>query len=63
MTEAHEVGFFDVPRARWSDPQTSKLAANSIALTKLTETQERVLTVLRWGGPATDDEIEQQFAH
>jgi len=48
--------------ARRTDPITSHLAAER-ASARLTDIQERVLTLLRIQGPATDDEIEARFRH
>ena len=41
---SHSPSLFDVPHARWSDPSTSRMAAESITLEKLSQVQERVLS-------------------
>ena len=55
-----QPGVFDVPRFRnhWqrSDPETSRLAAQSITPAKLSEVQGLVLDALE-KGPATDEQI------
>jgi hypothetical protein len=59
----HQVvqqNFFDVPRARRDDPETSKRAADSIPLERLTRTQELVLAGLTLA-PATDEELIARF--
>lgn len=52
---------FSVPRARWDNPSTSKEAAESISLEKITETQERILVVFRFHGPLSDEQLEEIF--
>ena len=52
---------FSVPRARWSNPETSKAAAASIPLKSITQTQERVLALLRIHGPLSDEQLEEIF--
>ena len=52
---------FDAPHARWSDPSTSRIAAESITLEKLSEVQARVLSVIRISGPMTDEELEDRY--
>jgi len=52
---------FSVPRARRTDPETSRQAANSISFDRLTRTQELVLNGLRAQGPATDEELLARF--
>ncbi len=50
-----QPGLFDVPRSRWSDPATSRQAAESVSLKKVTEVQRRILGCLI--RPLTDDEL------
>jgi hypothetical protein len=52
-----QLGLFDVARARRDDPETSKRAAESIPLERLTRTQELVIYGLSTHGPATDEEL------
>ena len=57
----HQGDLFSVPRARWSNPATSKAAAESISLSAVTETQERILTILKFHGPLSDEQLEENF--
>jgi hypothetical protein len=59
--QAVQVGLFDAPRARREDPETSKQAADSIPLERLTRTQELVIYGLSTHGPATDEELISVF--
>ncbi len=63
MTQPQVVqpDLFSVPRARRTDPETSRQAANSISFDRLTRTQELVLNGLRAQGPATDEELLAPF--
>jgi hypothetical protein len=65
MNEAAQQGFFDPPRARntWrrQDPETSRKAAESISLSKVTEVQRCILALLRIYGPLTDEELVGTF--
>lgn len=54
---------FSVPRARWSNPDTSRAAAESISLDRVTETQARILSVLRINGPLSDEQLVERFHH
>ena len=65
-TEPTQSPFFDIARARNSwrkggrfvrDPSPSFEAAQAITAEKLTDVQERVLSLLRILGPTTDDEL------
>ena len=47
----NQPGLFDYAKSRWSDPATSRAAAESISLPAITETQERVLVVFKFHGP------------
>lgn len=57
MTTPQAVPIFEIPHSRWSDPATSREAANSISQEKLNQTQERVLSIVRIHGPVTDEEV------
>ena len=56
-----QAPIFDYPKARWSDPTTSREAAESISFDKLTRTQELVLFAFRALGPSTDEELVRAF--
>lgn len=58
---AAQPDLFSVPHARWSDPQTSRQAAESISLTAVSQTQERILTVFKFHGHLSDEQLEQHF--
>lgn len=45
------------PRARLTDPETSRKAANSISLGDLRESQRIILSTIGNFGPVTDEEI------
>lgn len=49
-----------VAHARHSDPETSHLAAG-VASNRLTETQERILSILTIQGPKTDEQITTAY--
>ena len=55
-----QPSLFDSAHSRWSDPDTSKQAAASIPLERLTRTQNLVLAGLKMG-PATDEELIARF--
>lgn len=46
---------FDVPRKRWSDPETSRQAAESVSLSKVSDLQRRILAALI--RPLTDEQL------
>jgi hypothetical protein len=52
--------FFDYTKARWSDPETSRPAAESMSLERLTR-QELVLAGLRIVGPSADEQLIASF--
>ncbi len=56
----NQLPIFDVPRSRWSDPETSRKAAESITLPRVTDTQRRILAALI--RPATDEELIARIA-
>ena len=56
-----QADLFSYPSARWSDPSTSRVAAESISLARLNETQERVLGIIQVHGPLTDEELERHY--
>ena len=56
-----QQSLLDVPRARWSDPETSFEAARSISTERLTQTQGWVLAALETFGPCTDEELLEAF--
>ena len=59
--EATQPGFFDVPRARWSNPSTSREAAESISMTRVSTLQRSILSVLRLSAsPMSDEEIVER---
>jgi hypothetical protein len=47
---------FSVPHARWNNPDTSRQAAESIPLERVSETQKRVIEVFRFNGWEMSDE-------
>ena len=53
---AAQPDLFSVPRAKWSDPSTSKEAAASIPLERISETQKRVIEVFRFNDWEMSDE-------
>lgn len=58
-----QSGFFDVPRARWSHPTTSRRAAESITLTRVSVLQRAILNELRMAQrPLTDDELVERLS-
>ena len=44
------------PKSRWDNPETSRQAAESIGLEKISETQKRVIEVFRFNGWEMSDE-------
>ena len=52
---------FSYPKSHWADPETSRAAAESISLEKITWTQERVLTVFKFHGPLADEKLVELF--
>ena len=58
---SHSPSLFDFAHARWNDPSTSRLAAESVTLEKLSQVQERVLSIVRMHGPLTDEELENRY--
>lgn len=51
---------FTTPAARSTDPATSHAAARSVRATR-TETQRKVLALLRQSGPCTDEELHRRY--
>jgi hypothetical protein len=60
---SHSPSLFDSARARWSDPQTSREAASRVTQDKLTQTQERILHLVRMHGPLTDEALIDLYRH
>lgn len=58
--ESHPL--FDPPRARQSDPRTSKAAAESITERSAESIRARVLGTLRMYGGCTDEDLVAKFA-
>ena len=52
---------FSYPKSRWDNPPTSRAAAESISLDRVTETQERILVVFKFHGPLSDEQLEELF--
>jgi hypothetical protein len=53
---AAQPDLFSYPKSRWDNPQTSRQAAESIGLERISETQQRVLEVFRFNGGEMCDE-------
>src|SRR5215210_1988056 len=51
-----QPGLFDYAKSRWDNPPTSRDAAESINLERISETQARVLQVFRFNGMEMSDE-------
>lgn len=47
---------------RSNDPTTSRIAASGIGATIISETQQRILSLLRIEGPKTDEQIAERWA-
>jgi len=58
---ANQPDLFSYPKSHWADPDTSRAAAESISVEKISETQERVLVVYRFHGPLSDEQLEEFF--
>lgn len=58
---ARQPDLFSVPRAKWSDPSTSKEAAASVSLQRISETQQRVLEVFRFNGVMCDERLVELY--
>jgi hypothetical protein len=54
---------FSVPRARWSNPPTSRQAAQSIPLKKVSLTQQRIIQVFKFNGGQMSDERLVELYH
>jgi len=52
---------FSYPKSRWNAPDTSREAAESIPLERVSETQERVLVVYRFHGPLSDEKLVEFY--
>ena len=52
----NQPGLFDYAKSHWNDPSTSREAAESIGLERISETQQRVLEVFRFNGREMCDE-------
>lgn len=55
MSAPSQSSMFDVPRSRWSDPETSRQAAESVSLSKVSKVQEMILAALI--RPMTDEQL------
>lgn len=56
-----QADLFSYPKSRWNNPPTSRAAAQSISLDRVTQTQERILTVFKFHGPLSDEQLEEHF--
>jgi hypothetical protein len=52
----NQPDLFSVPHSRWNSPETSRQAAESIPLERVSLTQTRVIEVYRWNGWEMCDE-------
>lgn len=52
----NQPDLFSYPKSRWNNPSTSREAAESIGLERISETQQRVLEVFRFNGREMCDE-------
>lgn len=60
MTTLFDDDGVPTPQARWTDPETSHIAAASVS--RLTEKRAAVLLLLREIGPATDEELVATYS-
>lgn len=51
-----QPGLFDYAKSRWDNPDTSRQAAESIPLERVSETQKRVIEVFRFNDWEMSDE-------
>ena len=51
-----QPGLFDYAKSHWNDPETSRQAASSIGLKRISQTQQRVIQVFRFNGWEMSDE-------
>jgi hypothetical protein len=47
---SRQPGLFAYAKSHWSDPETTRQAAESIGLEKISETQKRVIEVFQFNG-------------
>ena len=53
---------FSYPKSRWNNPSTSRQAAESISLERVSETQQKILEVFRFnGGEMCDERLVDLF--
>ena len=52
---------FSYPKARWNNPATSKEADESIPLERVSEMQGKILTILRFHGPMSDETLIEHY--
>lgn len=52
---------FSVPHSRWNAPDTSRQAAESISLERVSEVQHKILTLLKIHGPMSDQQLVERF--
>ncbi|MGI8520276.1 MAG: hypothetical protein ACR2MC_06690 [Actinomycetota bacterium] len=51
-----QPGLFDYAKSRWDNPETSKEAAESIGLERVSEMQQKILEVFKFNGREMSDE-------
>jgi len=52
---------FSYPKSHWADPETSREAAESIPLERVSEVQHKILTLLKIHGPMSDEQLVERF--
>jgi hypothetical protein len=60
----NQPDLFSYPKSRWDNPETSRQAAESIPLSRVTQTQRRVIEVYRWNGwEMCDEKLVELYFH
>ena len=60
---AAQPDLFSYPKSRWNNPATSKEAAESIGLERVSQMQERIIQVFKFNGGEMSDEKLVELYH